>query len=99
MLWAGIPVLTAIGDTFPTRVAASLVTAAGVPELVAPTRENYVAAAIALGRDRRRSRAIHDKLRAARATAPYFSTERLVRGLEATYDAMYAGKMRAPAGL
>ena len=48
-LWAGLPVLTRIGGTFAGRVAASLLTAIGLPELITPSREAYEALAIDLG--------------------------------------------------
>ena len=53
-------VLTAFGDTFATRVAASLITAAGLPELAMATWEDYVETAIAFGRDRIRTRSLHE---------------------------------------
>lgn len=99
MLWAGVPVLTAPGGTFATRVAASLVTAAGLPELAVRTPGVYVTTAIALGHDRARTRALRDKLREARDIAPFFRTDRLIRDLETAYDAMYAGKIEPFAGL
>ena len=47
-LWAGLPVLTRLGETFASRVAASLLMAVGLPELIAPDREAYEATAIDL---------------------------------------------------
>ncbi|MBX9698653.1 MAG: O-linked N-acetylglucosamine transferase, partial [Acetobacteraceae bacterium] len=51
-LWMGVPVLTVPGRGFAARVCASLVRAAGLPDFVCLTPEDYVARAIALGRDR-----------------------------------------------
>lgn len=99
MLWAGVPVLTAPGATFATRVAASLLTAAGLGELAVPTPEDYVTTAIALGHDRSRTCALRDKLRQARDMAPFFRTDHLIRDLETAYDAMYAGKIESLPGL
>src|SRR5204862_4440769 len=50
-LWAGLPVLTQLGEVFAGRVGASLLTAAGLPELITRTPEEYEATALALARD------------------------------------------------
>ena len=50
-LWAGLPVLTRRGTAFASRVAASLLTAAGLPELIAESWDDYEALALALARD------------------------------------------------
>jgi len=82
-LWAGLPVLTRRGSAFAGRVAASLLTAAGLPELIAETAQDYEALALALAREPERLKALRDKLAAGRATAPLFDTPRLARDLEA----------------
>jgi predicted O-linked N-acetylglucosamine transferase (SPINDLY family) len=84
-LWAGLPVLTRLGETYPGRVAASLVTAAGLPELVTQSAEEYESLALALARDPARLKALREKLAANRATAPLFDTPRLARNIEAAY--------------
>jgi protein O-GlcNAc transferase len=99
MLWGGLPVLTSPGSTFASRVATSLVRAAGTEELVASDADAYVASAIQLGTNRAASDELHRKLKGQRASAPFFDTARLVRGLEAAYDGMFAAKIRGSAGL
>ncbi|MBK6854571.1 MAG: tetratricopeptide repeat protein [Burkholderiales bacterium] len=89
-LWAGVPVLTRTGDTFPSRVATSLVTAAGLPELAVRTGEAYVALAIELGRDRPRLAALKQQLLQQRLHSPLFDSERFTRDLEALYQRMWA---------
>ena len=89
-LWAGLPVLTCRGTAFAGRVAASLLTAAGLPELITETAEDYENLALALARDPARLAALRDKLAANRATAPLFDTPRLARDLEAAYQRMLA---------
>ena len=89
-LWAGLPVLTLKGNAYAGRVAASLLTAAGLPELITETAEDYEHLALALARDPVRLRAYRDRLAAARATAPLFDTPRLARDLEAAYLRMLA---------
>jgi predicted O-linked N-acetylglucosamine transferase (SPINDLY family) len=91
-LWAGLPVLTHLGDGFAGRVGASLLTAAGLPELITRTPEDYEATALALARDPGRLRALREKLAANRATAPLFDTARFTRGLEAAYETILKEK-------
>jgi predicted O-linked N-acetylglucosamine transferase (SPINDLY family) len=80
-------------------VATSLVRAAGIEELVMADAEAYVSSAIRLGNSKATTDALRTKLNAQRASAPFFDTARLVRGLEAAYDGMIAAKIRASAGL
>ena len=84
-LAAGLPVLTRLGDAYPGRVAASLVTAAGLGELVTQSAQEYEALALALARDPARLKALREKLIASRATAPLFDTAQLARHIEAAY--------------
>jgi predicted O-linked N-acetylglucosamine transferase (SPINDLY family) len=93
-LWAGLPVLTRKGTAYAGRVAASLLTAAGLPELITETAEDYEALALALARDRARLGALRDRLVANRATAPLFDTPRLARDLEAAYIQMLAAAVK-----
>jgi predicted O-linked N-acetylglucosamine transferase (SPINDLY family) len=85
----GLPLVTRIGDTFAGRVAASLLTAMGVPELVTSSVETYEALAIELAGNPERLAAIKRKLAANRRTAPLFDTTRYTRHVEAAYVAMY----------
>lgn len=84
-LWAGLPLVTLAGGTFAGRVAASLLSAVGLPELAAGTVEEFEALALALARDPARRAALRRHLEAARATAPLFDTPRLARDLERAY--------------
>ncbi len=88
-LWAGLPVVTALGDTFAGRVAASLLHAVGLPELVTQSLEDYEALALDLARDPDRLAAIRRKLFANRPTAPLFDAKRYARHLEAAYKRMW----------
>src|SRR5258705_380332 len=63
-LWAGLPVLTRKGTAYAGRVAASLLTAASLPELITETAEDYEALALALARDPARLKALRDRLAA-----------------------------------
>jgi protein O-GlcNAc transferase len=93
-LWAGLPVVTCRGTAFAGRVAASLLTAAGLPELITENAADYEALALALARDPARLRALREKLASARATAPLFDTPRLARDLEALYLKMLAAGVK-----
>ncbi|HKH81346.1 MAG TPA: tetratricopeptide repeat protein [Methylovirgula sp.] len=88
-LWAGLPVLTRIGETFAGRVAASLLSAIGLPELITTSPEAYEALAIELAANPEKLSSIKNKLAQNRLTAPLFDTERFTRHLEAAYTAMY----------
>ena len=81
-LWAGTPVLTVLGDTFVSRVAASLVHAADLPELVAASLDEYERIALALAHDRDRLRALRTRLAERRMTCPLFDSARYTRAFE-----------------
>jgi len=89
-LWAGLPVLTRAGATFAGRVAASLLQASGLSDLIVDTAEDYEATAVALATDAAALAAIRQRLARSRTTAPLFDTPRFTRALEAGYQAMQA---------
>lgn len=93
-LWAGLPLLTWPGETFASRVAASLVQAVGLPELVAPSLAEYESIAIALGQDRGRLRSLHERLAANRLASPLFRTADYTRALEQAFDTMRARQLQ-----
>ncbi len=88
-LWAGLPVVTKIGSGFTARVAASLLTAVGVPELITTTDDGYEALAFAFATNPTKLAAVKSKLRDARATAPLFDTALSVRCFEQAYETAY----------
>jgi predicted O-linked N-acetylglucosamine transferase (SPINDLY family) len=87
-LWAGLPVLTCIGTTFAGRVAASLLHAIGLPELIMASSADYESCAIALAQDAGQLGAVVQKLQRQRLTAPLFNTQLFTRHIEAAYEAM-----------
>lgn len=89
-LWAGLPLLTCAGGTFAGRVAASLLTNIGLPDLIASSQEDYERLAVAFATQPDRLNALRQKLDANRRTAPLFDTERFTRHLEQAYAAMHA---------
>jgi protein O-GlcNAc transferase len=90
-LWAGLPVLTQLGETFAGRVAASLLNAIGLPELITKTPEEYERMAIDLAMHTERLATIKHKLAENRLTTPLFDTKRFTQHIEAAYIAMYTG--------
>jgi protein O-GlcNAc transferase len=88
-LWMGVPVLTRIGEAFASRVAASLLHAVGLPELITTTAEQYEAAAIGLAKDPERLARLKDKLNGNRLTASLFNSELLTQHLERAFVQMY----------
>jgi predicted O-linked N-acetylglucosamine transferase (SPINDLY family) len=95
-LWAGLPVLTCTGNSFPARVGASLLHAIGLPELVTSSLAEYEELALALARNPERLAGIKAKLMRNRDTEPLFDTARFTRDLESAYTAMWE---RQQAGL
>ena len=89
-LWAGCPMITLMGETFASRVAASLLRNVGLGQLIASSFAEYEALALDLARDRPRLEALRRHLRTHRDTAPLFDSPRFTRGLEAAYRRMWA---------
>jgi protein O-GlcNAc transferase len=88
-LWAGLPVVTCSGEAFASRMAGSLVAAAGFPELATSSLDEYERLALALATDRPRLAALKAKLAANRETCALFDTDRFRRHIEAAYTEMH----------
>jgi hypothetical protein len=84
-LWLGVPVLTMMGRSFPSRVCGSLVKAAGMEELICAGPQDYVRRAIALGSDPALLRTLKAKLADKRENCVLFDTGLLVSSLEQLY--------------
>jgi protein O-GlcNAc transferase len=87
-LWAGVPLVTLMGNAFAGRVASSLLMGLGLPELVTQSPEEYEALALQLARQPDRLAALREKLARARSTAPLFDTRRTTRAIERAYRIM-----------
>ena len=87
-LWAGLPLLTCLGDVFQGRVAASLLRALSMDELVTHDLDEYEAEAIALAREPLRLAGIRQKLAANRLSSSLFDGRRFARNLEKAFEAM-----------
>jgi predicted O-linked N-acetylglucosamine transferase (SPINDLY family) len=88
-LWMGVPVLTRAGNCFAARVCASLVRAAGIPELVCEDWAQYQALAVHLAQAPDALATVKARLRAARDRCTLFDTEGMVRALEDGYEQMW----------
>lgn len=92
-LRAGLPVLTCLGETFPSRVAASLCRAVGQGELVVASAAEYEAAAMALARDPGRLSALRGQLADALPQSPLFDAARFASDLERLYVSMHERRL------
>lgn len=89
-LWAGLPLLTFSGKTFSSRMGASLLTAMGLPELIAASQQEYESIAIDLGQNPSRLQEIKNKLAERRSTAPLFNNVAFTHSLESAYEKIYS---------
>ncbi|EXJ17185.1 O-linked N-acetylglucosamine transferase, SPINDLY family protein [Imhoffiella purpurea] len=89
-LWMGVPVLTCAGETFPSRVAASLLRAAGLSDLITTDLAAYEARAVALGKDPDALAAMKSRLTESRQEAIFFDSRRFAADLESLYLSMWA---------
>ena len=87
-LWAGLPVLTCLGETFAGRVSSSLLNSLHMPELVAMTLDDYQRLAVELALDQDKRAKIKQQLSDNRLTTPLFDTALFTRHLEAAFTAM-----------
>jgi len=87
-LWTGLPVLTCRGSTFAGRVGASLLLAAGLPDLVTDSPDAYEALALKLARDRNAIGALKETLARNRDTCAVFDTARFTRHFEVALTTM-----------
>lgn len=88
-LWAGLPVLSFRGESFASRVGASLLTAAGLPELIVDTREQYIAKAIEFGSNPALVEEWKARLLATKMTVPLFDSGLFAQHLEGAYFDLY----------
>jgi predicted O-linked N-acetylglucosamine transferase (SPINDLY family) len=93
-LWMGVPVLTLSGRSFASRVCGSLVRAAGIPELVCSSAEEYVDRAVAMGSNPGLLLPLRERLRAGRDSCTLFDMPLLVGRLEGLYQEMWDQRER-----
>jgi predicted O-linked N-acetylglucosamine transferase (SPINDLY family) len=88
-LWAGLPVLTCVGEAFAGRVAASLLKGIGLPQLITTTLDQYEELAVRLAGDPQELTDLRQTLAANRLTMPLFDTRLFTRHLEEGYTRIY----------
>ena len=88
-LWAGIPILTLVGNTFAGRVAASLLKAIDLPELIAGNQDEYEALAIELAKHPNKLASMKEKIGRNRLTTPLFDPQEFTKNLEKAYINMH----------
>ena len=89
VLWAGVPMVALLGDTFPGRVGASLLRAVGLDELIAQSAEEYCQLALALAHKPQRLSELRARLVGGRSRCPLFAMPQFVRSLEDVYFRMW----------
>ncbi len=98
-LWMGAPVVTLLGNTAVGRGGSSILHNIGLPELVAPSPEQYEETAISLAQDRPRLEELRSSLRRRMTESPLRDAKGFARDMEAAYRTMWrewcAGKSRA----
>ena len=88
-LWAGLPVLTFLGNTFPGRVAASLLRALDLPEMITYSENEYIDKAEDFAFNPKKLKLIKDKLNFNKFTKPLFNSELFCRNLENTFKIIF----------
>jgi len=88
-LWAGLPLVTVMGETFAGRVSASLLKAVGLPDLVAQSLAEYESLALRLGSDPSALGSLRARLAEGRSTQPLFDAAAYTRHLESAFATMW----------
>ena len=88
-LWSGLPVITKMGESFVSRVSASLLTAIGLPELITKTEKDYEELTFKIARDKSLLNEIKKKLNKNRAIKPLFNTKLFTKNIESAFQIMH----------
>ncbi len=96
-LWVGLPLVTCLGSSFAGRVAASLLQAVGLPDLIAETLADYEALALRLASDESALSDVKARLAQNRETFSLFDTDRYRRHIESAYETMWRNHRRGKA--
>jgi protein O-GlcNAc transferase len=92
-LWAGVPLVAMLGQTFASRVSASVLTAIGLEALIARTEAEYLGLAIGLANDQQRLIQVNSQLSTGRNSSMLFDASSFARKLEAAYAAIAAREL------
>ncbi len=88
-LLVSVPVLTLMGKSFASRIAASILNAIDLPEMIATSQDEYEALAIELAKNNIKLAEIKEKLNKNRLTTPLFDTPMFTKNIECAYMKMY----------
>lgn len=88
-LWMGVPVVTLAGEHFGSRMGVSILSNAGLQELIAESKDSYVSIAAKLAKDKTRLKAMRDNLRQRFAASPAMDKEKFARNMDAAYRQMW----------
>ena len=91
-VFSGVPLLTMMGETFASRVAASVLSAVGLPELITQSRDSYIKKAIELGQNPKICRQYSEYLKKTLRASPLFNTLKTARDLEALFIRVYRSR-------
>jgi predicted O-linked N-acetylglucosamine transferase (SPINDLY family) len=98
-LWAGLPVLTCLGESAIGRTAGSVLMALGMDELVTTSLQDYEAQAVRIGLESGYAKSLKDKLEHNRRDAPLFDTQRLTHNMESAYEQMHERVQQGSLGM
>ena len=85
-LWAGVPVLTIIGDSFPSRVAASILNTSNLNELIKNSLKEYEEMAVKIANDPEYLKELKNKISKFKRKNPLFNSELFAKNLEKSFD-------------
>jgi len=88
-LWVGLPVLTRLGESFASRIAASLLYAVGLPEMITTTTAQYEAKAIEFANNPEKFNYVREKLKSNKFAKVLFDTTRFTKNIETAYSQIY----------
>ena len=93
-LWAGLPMITCPGDSFPSRVSASLLAAAGLSDCILPTPKAYEEEAVRLATNNGALQSLKQRVAGNHLTEPLFDTRQRVLELERAFQGMWDRHLR-----
>ena len=94
-LWAGLPVMTCAGRSLASRMAASLLTAIDLPELITYSYPGYEALAIKLATDEHFYEELKQKLRKNITTTRLFNSDLFCADIEKAYSDIHASNVKS----
>ena len=93
-LWAGVPLVTKMGETFASRVAASILRTVDLAELVTNNDDDYFNVALSLAQNPEKLAAIKQKIAVQKQTSPLFDTQKFARDLERLYQTIWVQELK-----